>query len=242
MTQLETVLKRINATRTNAESSVTSKTAALFEGMDARILKAAKEFAANASFIRNSRDYNPEGRERLMQQKREQMFDPARQSYQNAIQQAKQIVTDSIAEIEVAALPKTDTGADRAANILLWEREIDYARLNDWESMYREHADDKDFMKLLELSAKRDTKSMDDMLKVRVETRKAVSSKRLSELQRLFNNLGLAGYFYELSDYIRESGEFDASNNARITNLKMSTWVDLENFNTAKIPVSTTGV
>lgn len=238
MTQFETVLERINATKQRMETDITSRTASLFAGMDNKMLKAAKAFSTAAKSIQESRDLNPQGRERRLEEEKARLFEPTRQEYLDALQRARDLVAEGIAEVEAAALPQSDTGAERAPNIALWQFEVSQAKPDDWKALYEEHADDKDYIKLMEIAAKNNRNSASQLISAQGQTMNAAKSVRLDQLNSLFASLGVSAYAYNLSDYIHGG----ASVTGGSSDFKLSLWTDLENFNTAQIPVSTEGI
>jgi|GEM_PF-1989325 len=237
-TQYETVLTRINDTKIKAESGITEKTAKLFDGMDEKMISAAKKLKAYKDPINANRGLNPEGRETQLREAEAKYFEPVKQTYLDAVQQAKQSVLDAIEEIQSASLPQTDTGAERAANIALWQFEVNQAKPGDWKSLYAEHADDRDYMKLLEIAAKNNTSTRDALMAASTEKSTATQSKTLSKLQRLFNTLTLGAYAYGLPAHIRNVGTVQDPFLDVSPKVDMIMWNNLLNYDSSRMPQS----
>jgi len=239
MTQYETVLNRISETKARVEGGIIEKTANLFDGMDEKMVNAAKTLKSAKDNVIADRGLNPEGRERRLRDLEEQHFEPVKQEYFDRVRQARELVSGAIGEIEAAALPQTDTGAERAPNIAIWQFEVSQAKPDDWGALYAEHADDKDYVKLMEIAAKGNPSSRAALATASAKKSTAMQSKTLAMMQRLSSSLSLSAYAYGLGDYLRgisaavNRGDFYDSNS-----LDMIMWNNLLNYDASRMPQS----
>jgi len=239
MNQFEQIQSRVMAARTELTASAIKNASKKFEGLDKKMLRAAKNYTKQAAEIQANKDLTQAAKNERTQKKRDEIYEPARQAYLSAVQAAVEIFDDAISEIQAAGKPQSNTGSERVLNALLWKDELEGLKYDEFEEMYKNFADDVDFQRVCKSFVKRTQRGKETM---RAETEIynliAKSSKKLHEM-RSFVNAFQSLYVFGADTEILKKGSFAIGSQSGLSST--ASWKCMENYNVPTAIIQSVG-
>lgn len=231
MSQFERVIDRINKKKHDVFCNVIDVLAKKFDGIDAHVYKAAKELKQASDKINSDTGLNYEGKRKRLDEARQDLND-LREIYQQGVLHSREVIATIPDKIAEAIPPQTVTEAirpdTRMVNIHLWERELATANADELDTLFRTNADNKDFMRLLNVAEKQNKEISTALIPVRAELKKAMEYQRIIDLQALFNTIS-GVFLWEISARLRHMKAADYLR-SEVPQAHISHWQSLERF------------
>lgn len=210
MTQYEQIKARITDTKKDTLENAVIRAAKQFEGLDQKMIRASQNYATFVKDIEKNTDLTQGAKNRIIGEKHAETVGSVKAEYLEAIEKAKMIIDEGLADIEAAVKPQCNTGDERFANIPIWQYELATANRDELKAMYESNADDIDFCRLFQAHSKQNGDSREIVATARSELMMLTSFEKLNEVKRLISNLHMM-YFFKTGDFIKEKASYQAA-------------------------------
>jgi hypothetical protein len=224
-TQYDEIISRTENIKPDVLKATANKITKMFEGMDTKMLKAAKQYSEAVTAVNARHDLSQQGKKEHGERLRQELYDPVKNQYLTGLEEAIKVVNDGVSKITDELKPRSDTGADRAINLIMWEKEIAASRGHKLHNLILENADDMDFTRLVAAMSNIKPDAAEYYALKKMELIGYTECKEMRALRRFLENCRLC-YTYSVSAHLREIANGDIERD----DVRISHWNHLEKY------------